>query len=102
MLFIYVYLWFFIFIILLYIVYCVSFGTRALRPQTVNAIANHGGNVVGVGAGGPACNAFGVAAYQMRIPSALVYNGVPLPAGAPPFYTIDLHTFQQLIVQRYE
>jgi hypothetical protein len=81
----------------------VSFGSRALRPQSVATINAYAGNpLVGVGAGGAACNALGIAMYQMHIPAALLFNGVALPAGAPPFYTIDLYRLQQVIIHRYE
>lgn len=84
-------------------VYAVSFGTRPVRPNSVGTINDYGPNaLVGVGAGGVACNAPGIPTYLLRLPTALVFNGVPAPAGAPAFYTIDLFRLQQVVIHRYE
>jgi len=83
-------------------VYCVSFGTKALRSQSVAAINGYGGAaVIGVGAGGVACSAPNMPAYQLHIPTALLFNNAPPPL-APAFYTIDLFPLQQVIIRRYE
>jgi hypothetical protein len=84
--------------------YCVSFGTRALHPLSIASINGRGGPpLVGVGIGGAAaCNALGIAAYQFRLPTALIFAGSAAPGGAPVFYTIDLFPIQQAIGRRYD
>jgi len=85
----------------------VSFGTIGLLQTTINTLtAAHKINVplasiTGVGRpGGVACNAAGMAAYQITIPTNLLYHGVnPAPAGIPPNISIDLYPIQQAIMR---
>jgi len=77
--------------------YAVSFGCYQISAQARNFINGLGGvPVVGVGAGGPACNANGIPMYQLRIPTAKIYNGDPagIPFGAPNPANIDLYPIQ--------
>jgi len=83
--------------------YAISFGTRALHGTQRNQINGLGGaQLIGVGQGGAACNAAGVAIYQFRIPTNLVTVGMPaanVPAAAN--FTFDLFTLQQETLDEY-
>jgi hypothetical protein len=68
--------------------WAISFGTAPLAAGTVrNQARGLGCPVTGFGFGGPACNAFGLAAYMARIPAAVMYHGVP-PANLPPGFPL--------------
>jgi len=83
--------------------WAVSFGTRTVTPAERNRINNLGGaQVVGVGQGGPTCNAAGLALYQLRLPTNLLTVGIPaanVPAAA--HFDVDLHTLQSRVIPTY-
>lgn len=81
-------------------VWAVSFGTGPVHYATRDAIGGYGGaTVAGFGAGGAACTLAGMPLYQLHIPSSLLFTGVPIPAGAPAHYDIDLFDVQQAVLE---
>jgi hypothetical protein len=80
----------------------ISFGTVNLHHASMAGInaARGATPITGVGAGGPACNAAGIAAYQLPIPTALLYTGDPggVPLGLGANINIDLFLVQQRVL----
>jgi len=82
--------------------FAVSFGTHQLSQATRNSIPG-GIPLTGVGENTPAgpaypaCNALGLPDYQLRIPTALLFAGVPtgVPGGLGANVTMDLFVIQQ-------
>jgi len=80
-------------------------SASALRPSTsgecLNQLLSLGTPPTGVGFGGPACDAPGLAEYRIRVPAAVLYSASPPPAGMQlagipdPVndWTIDLYDF---------
>jgi hypothetical protein len=64
-----------------------SFGTATLNQgRALDHAIGLGVLPTGVGFGGPACNAPGIAAYTFHLPAARIYHGTPaanLPPGFP-------------------
>lgn len=91
-------------------VFAVSFGTHRLHYTALNTLTNQilgGTPLTGVGEVDPAtnnpypaCNGGGIAQYQFRIPTPLLFNGVPggVPLAAPLVYNIDLHSVQTDVI----
>jgi hypothetical protein len=78
----------------------ISFGTAAIHPQSMASVnaASGATPLIGVGtAGAVACNAAGLAAYQLPIPAALLFTGDPngVPMGVPANINIDLFRVQE-------
>jgi len=84
-------------------VFAVSFGTAPLHPNvrpTIPGLTGVGEINPATGAAFVACNGPGLADYQLRIPTALLYTGVVAgpPAGAPAHHLIDLWLVQDAVV----
>jgi len=78
----------------------ISFGTRPLHYATVG-VTNALGPITGVLAAGGACNAPALPAFQIQLPTALVFTGVPIPAVLAGFVNIslDLYAIQQNVLK---
>jgi hypothetical protein len=78
----------------------ISFGTAPLANVTLGYLRRQGipnNTITGFGRfGAPACNAPGIATYQISLPAAELFNGVPggVPNGVPANIVIDLHEIQ--------
>lgn len=82
----------------------ISFGTRALGGSSVTSVNNLGGPaIIGVGIGGAvACNAPGMALYQLPLPLARLFPaGIPGAFGAAVNFNIDLFLVQQTVIANY-
>jgi len=78
----------------------ISFGTANIAAATRNTVNGWGTAMTGVGCGGAACSAAGMAAYQITLPGNLLIEGDPLGAAAVagPNLVLDLFTAQQAVV----
>ena len=77
----------------------ISFGTADLPTAAVNLLVactnTPAVNLRGVGFGDPPFNAAGIAAYQLNLPTAELYDGVltGIPVGIPGIICIDLFNY---------
>ena len=74
-----------------------SFGTAPLSSQSLAYLRSQGiaaNAITGYGnPGAPSCNAVGIPQYQVPLPTAELFNGVPggVPAGMPANIMLDLY-----------
>ena len=70
----------------------ISFGTAAVMAERLPLAIRP--LLTGVGFGGPPCDQAGLAAYQLPLPLASFYHGVPMPPGLPAYLNLDLFHLQ--------
>jgi hypothetical protein len=77
----------------------ISFGRHNLHHTVVTSVnALIPATFTGVGRpGGVACNAAGIAMYQVQLPVAELYHNVAVPAGLPVNLTVDLFNIQSSV-----